>query len=110
MLHTARTSSNGGHTHRNPRPMTVSDPRSATSPATVRNTAGAAAQRCGRSLTRTDRIASNAQPTAKPSSTTPVSTSARAGMNRAVTSATTTTSPAAIDAATIKAMRPLDEG
>ena len=77
-------------------------------PATVRNTAGAAAQRCGWSLSCTDKTASSAQPNANASSTTPVSTSAVAGMNGAATSATATTSPAAIDAATIKAMRPLD--
>ena len=34
--------------------MIVSDPRSETSPATVRKAAGAAAQRCGWSLTWTD--------------------------------------------------------
>ena len=108
MLHTTITSSTGGHTHRNPCPTAVSDPTREIRPATARNTAGAAAQRCGWSLNRRDRTASNAQPTAKPSSTTPVSTSARAGMNGAATSVTATTSPAAIDPATIQPMPVLD--
>ena len=83
---------------RTPCPTTVSAPSSAIRPATARNTAGAAAQRCGWSLNRTDRTASNAQPTAKPSSATPVSTSALAGMNGAATRATATTRPAIMDA------------
>ena len=49
------------------------------------NAAGAAAHRCGWSLNRTDSTASNAQPSAKPSSTTPVRTFSFAGMNGAAT-------------------------
>ncbi len=108
MLHTTIASSTGGHTQRNPRPTAESDPRIEIRPAMARRTAGAAAQRCGWSLTRTDRTASSVQPTANPSSTAPVSTSAVAGMNGATTSAAATTSPAAIDPATIRPMPPLD--
>ena len=108
MLHTTSTSSTGGHTQRNACPTAVSAPRMETSPATDRNTAGAAAQRCGWSLIRTDKTASNAQPNAKPSSTAPGSTSALAGTSGAAATPTATTSPAAIEPATIQPMVALD--
>jgi hypothetical protein len=76
-------------------------------PARARNAAGAAAHRCGWSVKRTDSTASNAQPKANPSSTTPVRTFSFAGMNGAATSTRAATSPAANDAATINPMRPL---
>ena len=65
------------------------------------NVAGAAAQRWGWSLNRVDSTASNAQPSANPSSATPVSAFSVAGMNGAATSATAAISPAAMDRATI---------
>ena len=83
MLHTTSTSSSGGHTQQGQCPTTVSGPRSAMRPATVMNTAGAAAQRCGWSLSCTDKTVSSAQPNANASSTTPVSTPGLAGMNGA---------------------------
>ena len=65
------------------------------------NMAGAAAHRCGWSLNRTDSTANNAQPSAKASSTTPVSTFSLAGMNGMATRTTAAISPAAMDRATI---------
>ena len=76
------------------------------SPATARNTAGAAAQRWGWLLNRTESTASNAQPRASASSTTPVRMFSFAGMKGAATRARAATSPAANDAATINPMRP----
>ena len=67
-------SSSGGHTQPNTFCTTEPVGRSEIRPARARNTAGAAAQRCGWSLNRTDSTASKAQPKAKPSSTTPVRT------------------------------------
>src|SRR5215211_8083455 len=100
IIQTTKTSRAGGHTQPNTS-RTASDPNSNTRPATAKNTAGAAAQRCGWLLNRTDSTASNAQPRAKARSTTPVSTFSFAGMNGAATSARAATSPAANDAETI---------
>ena len=65
------------------------------------NVAGTAAHRCGWSLNRVDSTASNAQPSANASSTTPVSTFSVAGMNGMATRTTAAISPAAMDRATI---------
>ena len=65
------------------------------------NVAGAAAHRWGWPLNRTDSTANNAHPSAKASSTTPVSTFSVAGMNGMATRTTAAISPAAMDRATI---------
>jgi hypothetical protein len=65
------------------------------------NMAGAAAHRWGWSLNLVESTASNAQPRANASSTTPVSTFSLAGMNGMATRATAAISPAAMDTATI---------
>jgi hypothetical protein len=69
--------------------------------ARAKNTAGAAAQRWGWSLNRTDSTVNNAQPRANASSTTLVRTFSFAGINGAAMSTRATTSPVANDAATI---------
>ena len=76
------------------------------SPATAMTTAGAAAQRCGWSVSRTDSTASNTQPRANARSTTPMRTFSVAGMNGAATRTKAAMSPAAIEPATINPMCP----
>ena len=99
-IQTTSPNRTGGHTQLNPA-CTAADPLSETRPATAMNVAGAAAHRCGWSLNRVDSTASNAQPSANASSTTPVSTFSVAGMNGMATRTTAAISPAAMDRATI---------
>jgi hypothetical protein len=75
-------------------------------PASVKNTAGAAAQRWGWSVNRTDSIANNAQPKANASKTMPVRTFSFASMNGAATRTNAVTRPMANDPATIHPMPP----
>ncbi len=109
IIQTTKTSRAGGHTQPNTS-RTASDPNSDTRPATAKNTAGTAAQRCGWVLNPTDSTASNAQPRAKASSTTPIRMLSLAGMNGAATRARATASPMANDAETINPIRPSGAG
>ena len=67
--------------------------------------AGTAAQRCGRSVNRTDSTASSAQPTANPSRIAPVITGSRRPAKGPATSATAATRPASSEPVTIIANR-----
>src|SRR5215203_5368601 len=100
IIQTTSANRTGGHNQLST-VCTAADPLKEPRPTSAISAAGAAAHRWGWSLNRVDSTASNAQPSANPSSTTPIRTFSLAGMNGAATSATATISPAAMDRATI---------
>src|SRR5215203_4945318 len=100
IIQTTSANRTGGHTQ----PSTVctaADPLKEPRPTSAINAAGAAAHRWGWSLNRVDSTASNAQPSANASSTTPVKAFSLTGTKGAAMRTTATISPAAMDRATI---------
>jgi len=106
VIHTTSASSSGGQTH--PSAVSAAAPGARTmSPAPVMAiaAAGTVAQRFGRSVTRTDRTANSAHPTANPSRIAPVIAASRPPAKGPATSAIAATRPATSEPATIIADR-----
>src|SRR3954447_17149588 len=106
-IHTASTSSTGGHTQ--PSAVITEAPganSSRATPISARTAAGTSAHRCGWLVQRVDSSASAAQPSANPSSAVPVMTCSRAPSTANHTRTNAATAPRTREPATIQPIGP----